>query len=82
LYPTTMKHRKKSHELLGYEALFRRIIDSIRIAHLVVNYMNLKYMGKNKGRKYISPGLNNFPQKSTFPLPSNFNAKHLPQLEM
>ncbi|WP_343751740.1 nuclease-related domain-containing protein [Lentibacillus halophilus] len=44
-------------------------IDSPRTAYRLLNGMNLKHTGTNKGRKYMAPALGDFPQQSSFPEP-------------
>ncbi len=43
-------------------------IDSPRTAYFILNSLNLKYQGNNKGRIYFAPDLEDFPQDSFLPL--------------
>lgn len=46
-------------------------INSPKTAQTILNSMHLQQEGQNRGRKYLSPGINDFPQHSIFPYKSH-----------
>ncbi|GGA64474.1 nuclease-related domain-containing protein [Ornithinibacillus halotolerans] len=46
-------------------------IDSPKVVYRLLNSMNLRYSGKNLGRKYLAPKLEEYPQELNFPMKRN-----------
>ncbi|SES87353.1 Nuclease-related domain-containing protein [Oceanobacillus limi] len=79
--PKCKKTNKKAHErkILDYFLLHNSTItnqqcrkllqiDSARLSQLLLKSMSLKHTGENRGRKYLSPLLDEFPQDSFIPI--------------
>lgn len=65
MFPTIIEHRKKSHELLAYEALFRRILEKYRQHEAIVSEYKREKAGYD-GEKNVDYKLSTYPQKDFF----------------
>ncbi|MFD1362052.1 nuclease-related domain-containing protein [Lentibacillus salinarum] len=65
MFPTTIKHRKKSHELLAYEALFRRILEQYRQHEAIVPEYKREKAGYD-GERNVDYKLSTYPHKDFF----------------
>ncbi|TFJ92236.1 nuclease-related domain-containing protein [Lentibacillus salicampi] len=65
MFPTIIKHRKKPHELLAYEALFRRILEHYRQHEAIVSEYKRVKAGYD-GERNVDYKLSTYPQKNFF----------------
>ncbi|QKY70461.1 nuclease-related domain-containing protein [Lentibacillus sp. CBA3610] len=67
MFTTTIKHRKKSHELLAYEALFRCILEMYLKHEAIVSEYRREKSGYD-GEKNVDYKLSTYPNKDFFVL--------------
>ncbi|SFE10197.1 Nuclease-related domain-containing protein [Lentibacillus persicus] len=65
MFSTTIKYREKSHELLAYEALFRRILEKYRLHEAIVSEYKRVKAGYD-GEKNVDYKLSTYPDKDFF----------------